>query len=258
MASYAADWGSVFTRYHTWLLMGGSDITLRYRRSVLGPFWISLAMAAMVLAIGSLYAQVMNQPREAFLSYLGCGLLAWTFLSTMVNESCLIVTEAWHLRSATIPVPILAARMVFRNSVIFLHNAVIVLGMLALLGHRYTAAAVNALAGLGAYLLLGLFVAVTLGPLCARFRDLTSLIGSVMQIMFFLTPIFWVPGASSARPMVVDVNPFYHFIEVLRQPMLGHAPTVTNWTVVAAVSGVMGAVAVISLAACRRKLFLWL
>lgn len=258
MIAYAAEWASVISRYRVWMLMAGTDIAMRYRRSLLGPFWISLAMAAMVLTIGALYSDVLNQPYEAYVSYLGCGLLVWAFLSTVINDSCLIAIEAaHHLRSVNVPVPVLSARMVYRNLIIFLHNAVVVLSALFLLGHTFTPTAWLAIPGVCALVLLGWFVGVTLAPVCLRFRDLASLISSVIQIAFFVTPIFWMP-AGAAQPLVVVWNPFFHLIEVVRQPLLGDTAPALSWAIVGATLCASGLTAVISLALCRRKMFLWL
>lgn len=259
MTSALADWGALFTRGRTWMLMGNTDISMRYRRSVIGPFWISIAMAAMVLAIGTLFSQVMNQPYQEFLTYFGCGILAWTLLASMIIESCNIVTEAeGHLRSVHIPVPVLGARMVYRNFIIFFHNALVVLVMLALLGHQFSLQNLMALAGLAAYAVLGLMVAIALGPICARYRDLSPLIANVMQIMFFLTPIFWVPGSSLSRPIVVEANPFYHLVQVVRAPLLGETPDPLSWIVVGAAIAIATLAALLSHGLSRRRVFLWL
>jgi ABC-type polysaccharide/polyol phosphate export permease len=259
MPGVLADYESLFTRVHTWMLMGNQDIGMRYRRSVIGPFWISIAMATMVVGIGTLYAEVMNQPYEEFLTYFGCGILAWTLLSTMINEACGIVVEAeGHLRSVPIPLTTLASRMVYRNFVIFGHNALVVLVMLMLFGHQFTIYTPLVLLGLAAYLPIGVFAALVLGPLCARFRDLTQVVASVTQIMFFLTPIFWVPGSNLSRPIVVDANPFYHLVEVVRRPLIGEAPAELSWIVTLGLLVGLFIASIIVLSISRRKIYLWL
>ena len=130
--------------------------------------------------------------------------------------------------------------------------------MLALFGHNFTPVMVLALLGVFAYLFVGLTAAIVLGPLCARFRDITQLVATVMQILFFLTPIFWVPGASLSRPIVLDLNPFYHLIEIVRKPLMGEFPSATNWSVTLGLLVVLGVAAVIVQASCRKKVYQWL
>jgi ABC-type polysaccharide/polyol phosphate export permease len=137
MGGTGADFRALSERSGVWFLMAKTHIAMRYRRSLLGSFWISVTMAAMVLSIGMLFSQVMQTPYQEFLTYFGCGILAWTLLSTMITVRCTIVTEAErHLRGIRIPIPILAKRMVMRNFIIFGHNALVLLTMLALLGHQ--------------------------------------------------------------------------------------------------------------------------
>jgi len=259
MLGVLTDYASLFTRVHTWMLMGNQDIGMRYRRSVIGPFWISIAMATMVVGIGTLYAEVMNQPYEEFLTYFGCGILAWTLLSSMINESCGIVVDSeGHLRSIPIPLTALASRMVYRNFVIFAHNALVVLIMLMVFGHQFTLYTPLALLGLAAYLPIGVCAALVLGPLCARFRDLTQVVASVIQIMFFLTPIFWVPGSNLSRPLVVEANPFFHLVEVVRRPLIGEPAAAPSWMVTLGVLAALFIASIVVLFISRRKIYLWL
>jgi lipopolysaccharide transport system permease protein len=261
-----ADLMATIVRWRTWALMAGQDILLRYRRSVLGPFWISISMAGLILAIGYLYSAVMGLQIVSYLSYLGLGLLAWNFLSSLIHDGCNIVIEAeGHLRSVAIPTPVLAARMVYRNLIIFLHNAIVVgllLVFLARYGLRLSPMAPLSLVGILIYLLIGYFTAIALGPLCARFRDVPQVINNVLQVAFFLSPIMWGVGMSLAGPRALfkHANPFNHLLQVVRGPILGgaEAATVTNWVVSLSILGVVFVIALTTLALSRRRIYLWL
>jgi ABC-type polysaccharide/polyol phosphate export permease len=253
------DFSSIFTRYHTWALMANQDITMRYRRSVIGPFWISIAMAVTILAIGLLFSEVQNQPFKEYLSFFGCGLLAWTLLLSFITEGAGIVPESeGHLRNIALPIPVLSAKVVYRNLIIFGHNALVVGLMLALLGQPIEPVALVSLLALMVYISLGLFIGIALAPICARFRDLPQVIGSAMQVMFFLTPIFWIPGANMDRHVVLEANPFYHLLEIFRRPLLGSLPTELNWIVSLSALALSAIAAVIVLGTTRKRIYLWL
>ncbi len=239
--------------------MANQDIQMRYRRSVIGPFWISIALAVLIFSIGLLYSQVQHQPFKEFLTFFGCGLLAWTFLMQMISEGCtLVVDSESYLRSVNLPLPVLAARMVFRNFIILLHNAVVIGLMLAIFGQSPGPTAWLAPLALLLYIPIGWFFAIAFGPICARFRDLPQVISSGMQVLFFLTPIFWVPGGSMDRHAVLTVNPFYHLISIVREPLLGRMPTELNWIVSFGVLGTLGVLALLTTAFARKRVFLWL
>jgi lipopolysaccharide transport system permease protein len=259
MTTMFGDLAATFSRWRTWALMAGQDITMRYRRSVLGPFWISISMAALVLGIGLLYSQVMHQPFKEYLYFLACGFLIWNLLSSLINEGCNIVIEAeGHLRSVPIPTPVLAARMVYRNFVIFLHNVLVVGAMVLLFGKTLTLSAAVAPLGVLLIVLIGYFGAIALGPICARFRDIAQVIANVMQVAFFLSPIIWGMNEADARSIVKDANPFYHLLEIVRAPLLGAWPTAANWIVSASILGFAFLAALWTLATTRRRIYLWL
>lgn len=253
------DFASIFHRYHTWSLMANQDIAMRYRRSIIGPFWISIAMAVTVFSIGLLFSQVQKQPFEEFLTFFGCSMLAWTLILAFFTEGSGIVPESeGHLRNVKLPIPMLSAKMVYRNLIIFGHNALVVGLMLALFGVAIKPIAVISLLALLVYIPLGLFIGIALAPICARFRDLAQVIGSIMQVMFFLTPIFWIPGTNMDRNIVLDANPFYHLLEIFRRPLLGSLPTDLNWIVSLGCLAGAAISAVIVLATTRKRIYLWL
>jgi lipopolysaccharide transport system permease protein len=253
------DLAATYLRWRTWFLMASQDIEMRYRRSILGPFWISIAMAVLVFSIGLLYAEVQNLPFKEFLTFFGCGLLAWTFMSSMMTEGCqLLIESEAHLRNVPLPSTVLAARVVMRNAIILLHNLAVVGLMLIWFGNMPGPTALLALPGYMLYALYGWLFAVTFGPLCARFRDLTQIVGSILQVMFFLTPIFWMPGTNMDRHVAVEGNPFYHLVEITRRPLLGEPATATNWLVALGVTAMIAMCAMLVLQTTRKRVFLWL
>ena len=67
------------------------------------------------------------------------------------------------------------------------------------------------------------------GTLCSRFRDIQQLIASFLQIILFITPIFWRPEMMSGKRMIlVDANVIYHLVSVLRYPLLGEPPPLVS------------------------------
>jgi ABC-type polysaccharide/polyol phosphate export permease len=54
-------------------------------------------------------------------------------------------------------------------------------------------------------------------------------IANVLQVVFFLTPIFWSPETLPNRPAFVLFNPLYHLIEIVRAPLLGEVAPLVSW-----------------------------
>lgn len=246
-------------QWRTSYTLGLQDIALRYQRSFLGPFWISASLLASILALAYVFSYVFQQELGDYIPFLAAGLLAWQLMLTLITESCASVMEhSAYLQNVRMPVSVIAGRVVFRNAIIFLHNAIVVLALVAMFGTQLSLVAWMSLPGVGLILLLGYFLVMLLGPICARFRDVPQAVQSVMQIIFFLTPIFWMPSDVAGRPMFTHANPFYHFIELVRAPLLGEYPTALNWQVALWSCAVLGFAALVSSALTRKRLALWL
>lgn len=259
MIGALADIAGDVARWRTSYKLGLQDIALRYKRSVLGPFWISATLVATVLALAYVFSAVFQQELSTYIAFLACGMLAWNLLSALVNESCgSIMEHASYLQNVRMPMSVISGRIVFRNAVIFAHNLVAVIGVLLMFGVRFEPVALLALPGVGLSLLFGYFLVMVMGPLCVRFRDVPQAVQSVMQVIFFLTPIFWMPSALSHRPMFTHANPFYHFIELVRAPLLGHEPSYLNWQVALWCCAGIAVAAVLSVTITRKRLNLWL
>ena len=73
----------------------------------------------------------------------------------------------------------------------------------------------------------GAWIAVLAGIVATRFRDIPPIIASLTQLLFFMTPIVWRTTRCCSNPAVAErariaeLNPVLHFVEILRQPLLG-------------------------------------
>lgn len=254
-----ADFADVFRKSHTWSRMAFQDVFMRYRRSAIGPFWISISQSITVLAAAFLYSQIFKLPFSNFLHYVIAGSLAWNTLSVLMSESANFVIEAEDLiKSLPIRIPILAARLVFRNFIILLHNIIFFLVILVMAGAHFTWMTLWALLAIPVYLLFGFFFAIAIGPICALYRDLPLIIQNALQFMFFLTPILWKADQLPDRALFVHANPFYHAIELARAPLFaGRLPTAENWTVFGLCLAMALIAAIASLATTRGRVYFW-
>jgi lipopolysaccharide transport system permease protein len=258
MGGALLDLGRTVTRWRTWSAMAFQDIELRYRRSLIGPFWISASLIGMILALAYVYSAVFKTEFRDMIAHVATGQLAWSLLSAMILEGCRVVVEhGGQMANVPMPMTVAASRVVMRNFIIFLHNVVAVLLLLYLFG--VPAQPIGYLAVFGAiiYIYLGFCLALILGPLCARFRDIRQVMESIVQAVFFVTPIFWMPGHASGRPIIIDANPFYHLIELIRSPLLGRYPSELSITYSAYICAVLGVLAIIVLSTTRKRVVLW-
>jgi ABC-2 type transport system permease protein/lipopolysaccharide transport system permease protein len=220
-----------------WLRLGWNDILQRYRRSMLGPFWLTASMSVMVISLGVLYAELFNSPIRDFLPYLCVGLLVWNLISSFMTEGGSLFTGAEsYIKQIRLPYSIYIFRSAWSKLIIFFHNIIIYFCLLLYFEIWPGAAGLLAIPGLIIVVVNGAVATLFIGMVSARFRDVPQLINSMVQIVFFLTPIMWQPALLHNRIYIAEFNPFYHLLEVVRAPLLGHVPAAESYAVVALIS----------------------
>jgi ABC-type polysaccharide/polyol phosphate export permease len=223
-------------RTDLWGRLGWLDVKRRYRRTFLGPFWTSISLALYVVSVGIVGAGLWHQDIQEYLPFLVSGMIAWLLVSTIINESCsLLVSGHALLRNVKFEYSILAYALVWRNFIIFLHNLVVyavIVGALkpGLIGFT----ALLAIPGVVLVAVNGVWIALLCGMFCLRYRDVTQIVSSIIQISMLITPIFWPPDSliGSRRLLFVETNPLYHMVDMVRGPLLGKVPGVISYVVV--------------------------
>lgn len=254
------DYIRALTSWRLWCCLGLRDISIRYKRTILGPLWITLSMSATFVALGMLFSAILKNDIHTYLPYLATGMVTWTLINAMANDAPQIFVESQHIiTSLRLPLPVHVLRCTVRNGLIFLHNCgAALMAHLALGGHIGPAGLILliTLPLLFAILFSGGLVLAMLG---ARFRDLGPIIGMVMQFLFFLTPIMWSPDdIPLGRKWWVKINPIYHVVESIRAPLLGHAPQTVSVIVTFGFAVLLGLLAYGVFCLFRRRISYWL
>jgi lipopolysaccharide transport system permease protein len=240
-------------------LLGWQDIRQRYRRSVIGPFWLTISTAILVATMGVLYARILNQDLQAYLPYLAVGLIVWGTISSLVSEACTIFISNEHLiKQVSLPLTTHICRLIWRNLLMFGHNAVILIAVVFLFVSVSFWNVVVAILGTVTLFLNAAWITLVVGLVCTRFRDVPPIVNSVMQIAFFLTPILWHPGVLGDRMWIAELNPIYHQIQTIRAPLLGLTAPWLSFAVVCGALCVGFALTLAMLARYRSRLPYWI
>lgn len=212
-----------FALWRLGLTLGWFDIRLRYRGSVLGPFWLTLSTGVMVGALGVLYSQLFKMELHDYLPFLALSLVLWGFLASLVTDACACFQQAeGMIRSQRMPFTLYAIRVIVRNVLVLAHNVAVILVVYTAFDVWPGWAALAAVPGLALWVVDGLATCLLLGAVCARFRDIPPIVGSVMQIAFFISPVIWKPELlQGAQAAWLPFNPFYAMLEIVRAPLLG-------------------------------------
>ncbi len=284
-------WGRAFgdirqaiAQRELWGHLGWQDIKQRYRRSVIGPLWITISMAVTAGALGALYSQLFGQPIATFMPYVTVGFMIWYFISACVTEGTeTFISNEGLIRFLPAPLMIYVFRTVWRQSLFFAHNLAVYVVVLAIFftqldepyqmirpqGVLHPGLSWTALLAIPAFVMIvvnGLWVTLLFGIVATRFRDIPPVVQSFMQLFFTMTPIIWTPdllagGAPGSGKAVVEqiarLNPFYHFIEIFRAPLVGQVQSWTHWLVVGVVTVVGWTLALVALRNYRSRVSYW-
>lgn len=237
--------------------LGWLDIKMRYRGSVLGPFWMTISTAVMVAALGLLYAELFHMELHDYLPFLSLSLVLWAYISTLIAESTTVFSqESQLIQAARVPFSVYAARVVIRNGLVLVHNAAVVL-VVFLIFHTVPAEVWTILPALALWLVDSFAIMLCLGLLGARFRDIPPIVGSVLQVFFFITPIIWRPELVGALQHWLLLDPFYPLVSVLRAPLLGGVAGPKLWIAALAHSAVLIVLAAAVFSRFRARIAYW-
>jgi ABC-2 type transport system permease protein len=247
-----------------WGHLGWQDIKQRYRRSVLGPIWITVSMAVTAVALGVLYAGLFGNDLSVQLPYILVGFIVWAFISGCISEgSEVFIANEGLIKQLPAPLSVHVYRLVWRQMLFFAHNLIVYAVMLVVFPQPLGWASLTVFPALVLLAVNGAWVALLLGIITTRFRDIAPIIQSIVQLLFFLTPIVWIyddlvkNAAVAGRARLVEFNPLLHFLEIIRQPMLGQPQHLRHWVIVLVITVVGWALTLVALRRYRSRVAYW-
>jgi ABC-type polysaccharide/polyol phosphate export permease len=248
-----------FRAWPVWGIMGWDDIRQRYRRSVIGPFWITLSTGFFILVLGIIYSRLFHIEIESFLPYLTAGYIIWGFMSAAANDSCIAFIDAGRIiKQIKLPYSIYVLRVVWRNFIILLHTIVIWIPMAIIFKVEPNLNMLYEIPGIFLVCVNLIWLTTAVAILSTRYRDIQPIVGTVIQLGMFATPIMWPVSALGNNKIVAEINPIYHLIEIARAPLLGMAPELQSWLVASGMAVGGSVLAIALMVRASRRIVFWL
>lgn len=241
------------------LYMAWSDVRARYKRSVLGPLWITLGTAISVVGLGVIWSALFKMDRTVFIPMLTIGLILWQFMSACIVESASVFTrQSGAIRNLDLPLSLYPTQLVLRHIINLAHNAPLFFAVALILGLSFNANAPMALCGLLLVIANLFWMSLLIAMLGARFRDFEYFIVTIMPLLMFLSPVMYRPNA---LPAIIGkymwLNPFADMIEVIRYPLLGEATPVFVYGINLAMLVFGGTATILLFGAKRKRIAFW-
>jgi lipopolysaccharide transport system permease protein len=253
------DLKSSVTSWRLWTLLGWLEVRQRYARSRLGPFWLTISMGVMIASIGVVYGTLFGMKMSDYLPFLAISLVMWGVFTQIVTEgSGAYISSAQYIRQASTPKLIYILQVVWRNLVILAHNFLIVIILFVLFGVKSWATLPVFIPAFVLYVLNAFWIAMLVGLLSARFRDLPQIVAALMQVAFYVTPIIYRPNALNRFSFVVEFNPLAYLVDLVRAPLIGEFPSALTWGVTGGMAIVGWCVALLLTGRYLKRIAYWI
>jgi lipopolysaccharide transport system permease protein len=254
--------GDLREGFFSWRLGGflaWQDIKQRYRRSTLGPIWLTLSFGIQILTMGFLSAALFGGSIRKSVPYVCSGMLFWALITQVINDGAtLYMSSSRYITQIKSPLTLFLIQVLWRNVIVAAHNAAIYV-LIALVFFVMPGRGILFwLPGFVLVLICLSWMALVAAIASARYRDIPVMIQNILMILFWFTPLMYFPEQLGRKRFIVDYNPFTHMIALLREPLLGSAPTLNDWLIVLAIAVLGWAGTFLFFARFRARIVYWL
>jgi ABC-type polysaccharide/polyol phosphate export permease len=243
-----------------WWQLGIDQTISRFRRTILGPFWLSANLLAVSIALTFVFGGLLGSDYHKTFPIIMSGILCWSIIGQVLADASGVFLMASPLMQVQkLPLSFHIFVHLHKTAINFVAQLITFFILMGVLGLFQAPPHWTFIPALAVIFINCFFVSLLTALPSTRFRDIGFMIQFLVQILFFLTPVFWQPAQMSpARRFVVDYNPFAHELELIRQPLLGHAPSMVNWIWCLGFMAALAVVSVAALALYRKRVVFWL
>ncbi|MGV0835815.1 galactan export ABC transporter permease subunit Wzm/RfbD [Mycolicibacterium thermoresistibile] len=252
-----------FAKRELWLHLGWQDIKQRYRRSVLGPFWITIATGTTAVAMGLLYSKLFGLELAEHLPYVTLGLIIWNLINASILEGAeVFIANEGLIKQLPTPLSVHVYRLVWRQIILFGHNIIIFVIIAIIFPKPWSWTVLAVIPAMALIVLNCVWVSLCFGILATRYRDIGPLLASIVQLLFFMTPIIWNEATLQRQGAggwvrIVELNPLLHYLDIVRAPLLGADQELHHWVIVISLTILGWGFAAIAMRKFRSRVPYW-
>jgi len=246
-----------------WMSLVRMDLRAKYRGSALGMGWSLLQPIAMTTVFCGVSATLFHQEIAKFAPYVMTGLTLWSYFSHCTSMGCFIFHQAEpYIRQHPAPMAIYPLRLMLGNT---FHLLIALCLAIALstwgTGFAGILPILSLLPSLALIMVMGWSIACLLGILNVYFRDVKHMAEVGLQILMYLTPI-WYPEhllREKGLAWLVNANPIVPFLTLVRTALLEHrVPSVEMYGAAMLVAGSFFLLAALNLRQRESRLIFFL
>lgn len=194
------------------------DIGGKYKNSVLGILWSFVNPLLQIMVYAFVFQIILRSNIENYAVYLCCGLIPWQYFSSVVLRGAATMIDNGNIiKKVYFPREILPISLVTSEGVNFLISSLIIVGFVIFSGIGLSPFIIWYIPIVIIQYIVSIGISFIVSSITVYFRDLTHILGIIMQLMFYATPIVYAMDAvPSAFKWIVQINPMAYLIEAYR------------------------------------------
>lgn len=239
--------------------LAASDINGKYRRTVLGPLWIVLGQAATIVGFIVVFSGLFGLDPRSYALYLAAGFPVWALISSYLTDMPnTFISAKGFIESFELPWLLHIWRRSIGYVLVFAHHLVTLFVVMVILGAPPRWEMLYVIPGTIIVMIAGSGLGTFLGVVGARYRDLQHAMGIAAGFLFLFSPVMWRAEQLRMNEWVVHFNPFYYMITLLRDPLLGRAPSPEIWIGTGVAAAGLMLLGFLAFYMSRKRLYHWL
>lgn len=257
----AKDFYEGWKKFDLWFTLGKLELKRRYRRTRLGPFWGAAHNLVYIVCVGFIFSTLLSTDRNTYIPFLTTGIIAWMFIYTTLQEaSGAFISTAGLRQQLPFPYSMFIYQTIWRNLLFHVHNYILYLGILLIYPVKLDWHILLLIPGYILVLANLVWIATIIATASARYRDVAQLVAAVIQVMIFLTPIFYDASRLTEwqQTWLLPPNLLYHMAVVLRSPLLGEVPPLSSYAILVLAFGIGTLTAAWFFGKRRNKIIYWI
>lgn len=257
--SIGVDLADGLRQYPLWRYLAWQDLSKQYSRTAIGVLWIPLNILIHVTVLGIVFSAVLHS-HKGYIGYFGLSYSIWMTISRSLTEASMLwVNSAKYIKQFSVPISVFLFKTIYKLAMIFSLSLPIGLVFAFVFGVRPSMEMLFAIPGILLYFLNLTWIVTLLSIVSLRYRDIAKFMPNMLFLIYLTTPILWsVDRLGEDHLWIAQMNPIYHLISLIRDPLMGQVPSMTSWLVVLSIGIVGNIIGLWAINSYRWKIQLWL
>lgn len=201
------------------------ELKVRYRRSAIGFLWTMLQPLLTMAVLQMVFSTVFRFDVRNYPVYALSGILFWNFFHQGITASMnSLKGNAQILKKLPVPLEVFPIATVISGVINLVFALIPLLVLLVATGHPIDASLLFLPVSILIAAVFTLGAGLLLSPLAVFFHDVVELIGVILTILFYMTPVFYPMSIVEGHRFyaLVHFNPIRSILEVFRDPIYLH------------------------------------